>query len=75
MVTFNENGFTVSVNTNGNPIENWLNTHNELVEALQHEDEDMLSKRVHYLELLRNLVPDYETAKRLIPQPDKMAKQ
>jgi hypothetical protein len=75
MVTFNENGFTVSVPTNGSPVENWLNTHNELVEALQHEDDSMITKRMHYLELLRNLMPDFETAQRLIPQPEKMVKQ
>lgn len=75
MVTFSENGFTITVETKGNPVENWLETHSEMVDALQCEDELMLAKRFHYLELLRNLVPDWETAQRLIPQPEKMAQQ
>ena len=75
MVTFNENGFVVTVSTVGSPVENWLNTHKELVEALQNESEEMITKRMHYLELLRNLMPDWETAQRLIPQPEKMVQQ
>jgi hypothetical protein len=67
MVKFTETGYSIHVETHGNPIENWLATHSELVDALQSESEDMMSKRYHYLELLKQLMPDWETAKLLTP--------
>lgn len=65
MVTFNEKSFTITVETQIDPIEDWIATHNEMVDALQSEDDDMHEKRFHYLELLRALLPDWETAKRM----------
>jgi hypothetical protein len=67
MIKFKEHSFVIEIETGGNPIEDWLATHSELVDALQSESEDMMSKRYHYLELLRNLLPDYDTAKALLP--------
>lgn len=65
MVTFNEKSFTVTVQTQIDPIEDWLATHDEMINVLQSEADDMHEKRFHYLELLRALMPDWETAKKM----------
>ena len=75
MVTFSSTGFTIEIETKGDPIENWLATHQELVDALQCEDELMMAKRFHYLELLSQLVPDWETAKRMRVLPTELQQQ
>jgi DNA-binding FadR family transcriptional regulator len=63
MVTFTETGFCIEIDTRCNPMEAWLDTHAELVDALQSEDPEKQAYRYHYLELLRNMMPDYEQAK------------
>ena len=65
-VKFNEEGFTIEVQGFGNPIESWLETQNELLDALQMEGEAMLSHRYYFIELLRSMQPDEETAKRMM---------
>lgn len=75
MVTFNETSFTVTVETHGDPVENWLHTQHDLIDALQSEADDMIRKRFHYLELLNALLPDWETAKRMIADPIAVSKQ
>lgn len=65
MITFNATSFTVTVECNTNPIEAWLETHNELVDCLQAENEDMHASRYNYLELLRAMMPDVPTAKKM----------
>lgn len=66
MITFTQTAFIIKVECGGNPIENWLNTHSELIDALQCETEDMHQKRYHYLELLREMMPDVAQAKKMI---------
>jgi hypothetical protein len=66
MVTFKEDSFSITVETGVNPIEAWLDTHSELIDCLESEDEDKLSYRYHYLELLRQMMPDYDTALKLL---------
>ncbi|MCX7099940.1 MAG: hypothetical protein NTX38_00200, partial [Methylobacter sp.] len=65
-VSFKNHGFTIDVATGGNPIESWLETQHDLLTVLQSEDENTLSKHSHTLELLRNLLPDIETAQKMI---------
>lgn len=65
-VKFNADGFTVEVKTNANSVENWLKTQDELVDMLQSENDEMHAIRFHYLELLRNMMPDLETAKKMM---------
>ena len=65
MVRFTETGFTIEVNTGTNPIEDWLNTHSELIDLLQSENEEMHAYRGHCLELIRNMMPDWQTAKKM----------
>jgi len=65
-VKFNTDGFTVEVKTNASPIESWLETQDELVELLQSESDEMRANHFHYLQLLRNMMPDLETAKKMM---------
>ena len=66
MVTFSDTGFTIEVETGTNPIDAWMDTHSEMVDCLQSEEDDKHAYRYHYLELLRNMLPDYDTALRLM---------
>jgi hypothetical protein len=65
-VKFTETSFIIEVQTGTNPMEAWLDTHDQLVDCLQSENEDMHGYRYHYLELLRSMMPDWETAKKML---------
>ena len=64
-VKFNQSSFTVEVQTGSNPIESWMETQNELFDSLQSESQ-VKSERCHYIELLRSMMPDEETAKKML---------
>lgn len=72
MVTFNDKSFTIEVETGCNPIEDWLATHDELCDLLTCIDTGMTVDKnfIAILELLRQMMPDYDTAKRMIAPPD-----
>lgn len=67
MVTFKENSFVIEIPTGGNPIEDWLWLHDELLDVLGDVDTDLTvgKKYSQVLELLRNMMPDWETAKKM----------
>lgn len=65
-VTFKKEGFTIEVKTGVDPIKDWIETHDELLDALQSEEEEMHIIRPHYLELLRSMMPDPDTAKKMM---------
>lgn len=66
MVRFKENSFIIEVEAAGNPVEEWLKTQEELIDMLQNErEEDVHITRVFYLELLRSMMPDLKTAKKM----------
>ena len=65
-VKFNADGFTVEVKTHESPIESWLETQDELVELLQSENDEVRANHFRYLQLLRNMMPDLETAKKMM---------
>lgn len=65
MVRFNEASFTVEVKTGSNPAELWLKTIDDMIDMLQSEDEDFQTNRHNYLELIRSMMPDVETAKKM----------
>ena len=75
MVTFNKDSFTVTVETGTDPVEDWLATQNELIESLQAEADDMHEKRFHYLTLLKALLPDWETAKKMTVNVENLRQQ
>jgi hypothetical protein len=64
-VQFTEDKFIITVTTGCNPIENWLETHDELIDLLQARPVDEGDTRCYYwtLELLRSMMPDLKTAK------------
>lgn len=65
MVTFKESSFVVEVPTFGNPTEDWLRTINDMIEIMQCEEEQMKQRRHNYLELIKHLMPDWETAQKM----------
>lgn len=65
MITFKERSFVVEVPTLGDPIEEWLTLVNEMIDVLQSENEDMHSNRYQYLNMVKELLPDWETAKKM----------
>ena len=65
-VTFKPESFIVEVKTNSNPVESWLETQDELIDLLQSEDEEMHLDRFHCLEIIRNMMPDVETARKMM---------
>ena len=66
MITFEKNKMVIELPTDGCPIEEWLQTHTDMVELLQAEEVQMHQRRWHYLELLKHLVPDWNTAQKMI---------
>ena len=75
MVTFKKDSFVVEVKTHGDPIEDWLKTINEMIDVLQAEDEQMSERRYRYLELMKELMPDWETAKKMTVNTAEISKQ
>lgn len=65
MVQFNEKSFTITVECGNNPIEDWLCTYDDIITILQTQDKDMLQKPYNLLELLRQMMPDIPTAKKM----------
>jgi len=65
-VTFKPESFIVEVKTGTSPIESWMETQHQLIDVLEQDDGISKSERIHYLELLRNMMPDEETAKKMM---------
>jgi hypothetical protein len=55
----------IEVETASSPVEYWLETQDELLDALQSEAPELHTNRFHYIELLRSMLPDLETAKKM----------
>lgn len=66
---FNEKGYTITVYTGGNPMESWLLLHNELLRILSAWDaeNDIMETPTHILSLLEDMMPEWETAKKMLP--------
>lgn len=66
MVTFKENSFTIEISIGTDPIETWLETHDQLLALLGNVDNDLREDNYYYVvELLRQIMPDWETAKKM----------
>jgi len=65
-VTFKPESFSIEVKTGTNPIESWTETQHELIDVLEQDEGFSKSERVHYLELLRSMIPDEETARKMM---------
>ncbi len=68
MVTFTKDSFVVEVKTGHGPVENYLETANDIINVLQNQEEDLLQKNYYLLELLRQMLPDYEQAKAMFDE-------
>jgi hypothetical protein len=63
MVTINETGFSIHVETNYNPSEAYVETLNNIVDLLQAQHPDMERQNYHLLELLKEMLPNDKQAK------------
>jgi hypothetical protein len=66
MVEFKKDGYSIHVNTTYNPVEDWLNLMSELISVISLMDEQSLIKPCMTLNLLEDMLPDYEAAKKMI---------
>jgi len=68
MVTFKERSFVIEIETPGNPMEGWLNLHEELLEIQQCVDTNLTTGRRFdcILDLLNEMMPDWKTALKMI---------
>ena len=68
-VEFNDNSFVITVPTGGNPMEDWLGLHEELLEVLSVWDSqsNIMENPCRMLWLIQNMMPDWETAKKMHP--------
>lgn len=64
-IIFNHDSFEIKVKTGHDPVESWLDMQNEMIDVLKSEDEQLNRKRPHILELLRNMLPDLDTARKM----------
>lgn len=62
MVRFNKESYVIEVHTGINPIESWESTIKDLFQVLQDVNPDMRNEDTYYhlLELLKNMMPDYD---------------
>lgn len=65
MIQFTANSFTITVDCGGNPIEDWLMLHDDIVSLLQSQDSDMLNKHFAAIDLLRQMMPDVDLGKKM----------
>ena len=66
MVKFADDGFTIEVKTGFCPVDSWLEMQHELLDLLQSQHPDMLATRRLTIDLIRDMMPDYATAKKMI---------
>jgi len=66
-VQFHEKDFAITIFTNMNPAETWLETTDELINVLQCADPEISGGNNHkkVLEVLRSMMPDLEMAKKM----------
>ena len=67
-IKFNEQGYSIEVKTGTNPVEDWMETHDDLLDLLASADRELAGTNNYYhvIDLLRNMMPDYDTALKMI---------
>jgi hypothetical protein len=68
MVRFGKEKFVVEVSTSFDTVGDWRNTFDQMIDLLQSEHEEMRANRYFFLELLRAMLPDEETAEKMCPE-------
>jgi hypothetical protein len=68
MVRFNEDSFTITVETIIDPVQKWRDLQNSIIECLAAASSDLLCIEAArpLLALLEDMQPDWETAKKMI---------
>jgi len=64
-VKFNQTSFVVEVDAGLDPASSWLDTQHDLLSLLQSEDANKHASHFHAIELLRNMLPDADTARKM----------
>lgn len=62
MVQFNENSFSVTIDTDANPVEEWLGLQQEIIEVVSLINTSETPMPYRLMGLLRNMQPDYDVA-------------
>ena len=67
MVRFEKDRFIIEVKTGINPIENWLDTIQDLLSVLRSQDPYLANGETRYftLALLEEMLPEWEDAKKM----------
>lgn len=70
MLTFDNSGFTIRIDTVGNPVEDWLDLQQELLSVLSLLDieDNIMPTPINTLNLLIAMLPDWRTACRMHSQ-------
>lgn len=68
MVRFEKDRYIIEVVTSCNPMEDWLMFYKELLGLMSHMDEQALIKPLHTCRLLKEMLPDLETAKKMVDE-------
>ena len=66
MITFSSDHFTIKVHAGFNPVEDWLTTYSDLLDLLRSEDDDLHSEHHSTINLLQEMLPDYDMAKKMM---------
>ena len=65
MVRFNETSFTITIDTGGEPVEEWLCLHDELCRLIRDQHSDLAEAPWTVLCLLAALTPDLSVAQKM----------
>lgn len=68
MVTKTDTGFAIHVKTGSHPANDYVEMTNDIINTLQGQDDDMLQKNYYLLELLREMLPDFDQAKAMFDE-------
>ena len=63
MVRFEKDRLVIEIQTNGRPVEYWMELQRALLDMLSHTTQETLIEETFYTvpDFLRELMPDYET--------------
>ena len=62
MITFTDHSYIITVETGSFPADEWECTYKEIISLLQAEEKELSDRRYYVLELLREMLPNRNTA-------------
>jgi hypothetical protein len=71
MVQFNETGYTITIDTHGNPIENWFDMKCQLLKVLSCLDSELDIETYEVFNLLSSMELNLEQAQKVFPYSKK----